>query len=580
MELKPHWLDTYERGDCLKICCDLSLRHARLGGEVGSVIARFITGKDWASLCNFELSLSDPAWNISELIHCRQALAYFQKNADLDIGVDRKDVAYRKFEESEVKCKSVNGFFYQVMAGNVSLLPGVCRDLFAVRRKIFHVLGPVPSLERLRLRFGPGSTTGTRRSEACPSTKMADGLACSEELLHSGLLPSVLREVPHWSDQFASSWYIDDEDWLCQQVEVRCESGNLEFVPKNAKTDRSIVVEPILNSMVQLGIGRYIEDRLRPFGIDIKNQATENARLAREGSITGGFATLDLSSASDSVSRGLVKFLLPPAWYDLLKSFRTGTVKYKKRTIVLEKFSSMGNGFTFPLETLIFWAIAHVASNGETTSVFGDDIICPTQYARRVISLLETCGFTVNTEKSFVEGPFRESCGHDYYLGIDTRPLYVKDRITCMDLFRVYNFYSRQYNDEMAEVVRSYIHPTLQLWGPDGYGDGHLLERSVPTQPLPAKLLKKGFCGRLFETLQLEPLRRTPRYPGDYVSPLYSIYTRSHEPDRKLLVWGILRGGGDIIDYGTPVRFSKGGFPLWDLPGRGRVKKVSIYTLA
>ena len=91
----------------------------------------------------------------------------------------------------------------------------------------------------------------------------------------------------------------------------------------------------------------------------------------------------------------------------------------------------MGNGFTFPLETLIFWALTASACEGDvdSVSVYGDDIICPRERADDVIDTLTMCGFKINLEKSFVEGPFRESCGCDYYKGIDIRPFYKKEPV-------------------------------------------------------------------------------------------------------------------------------------------------------
>jgi hypothetical protein len=37
-------------------------------------------------------------------------------------------------------------------------------------------------------------------------------------------------------------------------------------------------------------------------------------------------------------------------------------------------------------------------------------------------SLLAICGFKTNHSKTFSDGPFRESCGADWYEGIDVRP--------------------------------------------------------------------------------------------------------------------------------------------------------------
>jgi hypothetical protein len=89
----------------------------------------------------------------------------------------------------------------------------------------------------------------------------------------------------------------------------------------------------------------------------------------------------------------------------------------------------MGNGFTFELETLIFIGIISGVTGlrpGLDFLVYGDDIIVPKDAARNVLSALRLFGFTPNERKTFVDGPFRESCGGDYFAGVPVRALFVK----------------------------------------------------------------------------------------------------------------------------------------------------------
>lgn len=574
MDLKSHWTEMYFHTDSLALIEELSLGHALEGGHEGSKIALLIQARDYPTLCRYELSL-DCEWRVDHLISCRQALAFYSKNASLDIGVNRRQVALDSFVASELACEMSNRLFYGHLSGSVSFLPGDCRILYAVRRKIESVLGRAPRLSELRLKFGPGATTDVKKVDACPSNKMAAGLACSESLLHSGLLPELLREVPHWYSSLFG--VVSDE-----VGPVRCTVGNLSFVPKNAKTDRAIVTEPVLNSFLQLGIGEWIARRLKRHGVDIRDQG-RNAGLAREGSLTNELATLDLSSASDCVSKGLVKFLLPPAWYYLLASARTPTVKVGKQLIQLNKFSSMGNGFTFPLETLIFWAISFVLCGSSNTNAYGDDIICPSSCADEVCRVLRLCGFAINTGKSFITGPFRESCGHDYYRGIETRPWYARDGLSAETLFGLHNFYVRNFQPDRAAAVRRCIHPSLHLYGPDNYGDGHLIGEHPRT--LKDKLRAKGYGGYTFDTFTHKPRFRNARYAGDYVSPLYSVYAKEcldpYSSSERIRAWIQMDTATAVKDFLRPVRgerFSRENFPLWPLPGSSGVKRVSIYT--
>lgn len=154
--------------------------------------------------------------------------------------------------------------------------------------------------------------------------------------------------------------------------------------------------------------------------------------LARKGSRDDTLATIDLSNASDTVSRVLVELLLPRKWHELLCSLRATHTLVDKKLVRLEKFSSMGNGFTFELETLIYGAIARVCTrimggNPHEALAYGDDIIVPKNAAAVTCKLLMFLGFTPNMSKTFQEGLFRESCGGDYFNGTLVRGHYLKE---------------------------------------------------------------------------------------------------------------------------------------------------------
>lgn len=205
------------------------------------------------------------------------------------------------------------------------------------------------------------------------------------------------------------------------------------YVPKNAKTDRSIEIQPGGNLLLQLGIGSMIRERLRSAGLNLNSQE-KNQKLARRGSFDGSLATLDLKAASDTVCYRLVERLLPPRWFHALAITRVDalTLADSDEVVQLEKFSSMGNGYTFELESLIFFALSTAAmrifANGRLTrvSVFGDDLIVPTWSVPTIMGIFELCGFQFNTDKSFWQGGFRESCGTDYFFGKAVEPFYIK----------------------------------------------------------------------------------------------------------------------------------------------------------
>lgn len=243
------------------------------------------------------------------------------------------------------------------------------------------------------------------------------------------------------------------ETWLAYRQhgkfdELRVVEGNIMFtVPKSSTIDRVAAKEPDFNCFAQKGVGDFIRRRLKSVeGIDLNDQSI-NRSLAKKGSVRGELATIDLSSASDSVCTQLVYLLLPPEWavqLDCLRSQRTqlpdGTMHYN------EMFSSMGNGFTFELESLIFLAIAkavryHSGNPAGRISVYGDDIVVPACIAARFARVLHWFGFLVNNEKSFWKGRFRESCGGHYYRGEDVTPFYIKEPIDTTE--RLIHFLNR-----------------------------------------------------------------------------------------------------------------------------------------
>jgi hypothetical protein len=203
-------------------------------------------------------------------------------------------------------------------------------------------------------------------------------------------------------------------------------------VPKNSKTDRVIAIEPGINLWFQKGIGRMIRRRLLRSGIDLNTQ--ENNQLAAYFSSKDGMsATVDFSSASDSISLELVRALLPPRWFRVLDSCRSQFGMVGNSPIRWEKFSSMGNGFTFELESLIFFCAAcavqeYLGLGVSNVTVFGDDVIIHKDAFHLFSEFSEFLGFKVNAQKSFFSGAFRESCGAHYYSGVDCKPLFIKER--------------------------------------------------------------------------------------------------------------------------------------------------------
>jgi hypothetical protein len=230
-------------------------------------------------------------------------------------------------------------------------------------------------------------------------------------------------------------------------------------VPKTLKTPRIIAIEPVCMQYVQQGLMdrfvTYLESEViqTTKGVPVHNSGygyvgfsdqKPNQLMAREGSLTGALATLDLSEASDRVSNQLVRVMFErfPNLAEGVDACRSRKADVDGHGVIrLAKFASMGSALTFPIEAMVFstivmMGVAKVLNKpvdrelceefrGQVR-VYGDDIIVPKAYAVSVSQLLEAFGFRVNRGKSFWTGEFRESCGKEYFRGHDVSVVRVR----------------------------------------------------------------------------------------------------------------------------------------------------------
>lgn len=217
-------------------------------------------------------------------------------------------------------------------------------------------------------------------------------------------------------------------------------TSRVVFVPKTWKKLRGISAEPAgLQFFQQAVLGKLIEaidsTPLR-FVINLQDQGASRT-MALKGSRDGSLATIDLSSASDSVTLQIVKDVFGSSdlcrW--LLATRSTHTL-LGQESLKIFKFAPMGSACCFPVECLLFAGIAlasaakhHGSSsvNYRDFRVYGDDIICPSAFAHDIMDDLVLMGFSVNTDKSYHSGDYRESCGMDAWCGMDVTPLKIKD---------------------------------------------------------------------------------------------------------------------------------------------------------
>jgi hypothetical protein len=164
---------------------------------------------------------------------------------------------------------------------------------------------------------------------------------------------------------------------------------------------------------------------------DIRNQEN-NQFLAFLGSCGLPLATIDFSAASDSISVDLCKIILPEWLFEAVDSVRATHTLVNGRKVKLNTMVTMGHSCTFPLETLIFLACARAACmlcpfctpDPGSCAAYGDDVIIPDCAADFFMVMMDRIGFIPNREKTFFEGPYRESCGSEFYDGFDVSHVY------------------------------------------------------------------------------------------------------------------------------------------------------------
>lgn len=401
---------------------------------------------------------SQLAWGRGpDYIILRQLEALFKKNPDwrAHSEVARRELAIEKFKLSELKCKIVNKrlAFYREHWSRQNLACEVLNRASLICQEILGTLTP-GDMDKIHdeCKMGSGATFFHKGDDVNLFSK----LSSHHSVTKAAKIPLTLFLLK------SPELYR----FLETQVVTEVRGNRLTTVPKDRSVDRVIAIEPSWNVFLQLGVDALMKKKLRKTGVYLRDQR-RNHPPAREGSIDGSFATIDLSSASDSVSLEIVKWLFPPDWFTLLESLRSPEYTIDGNEFhSYNKFSSMGNATTFPIESTIFYAIARacyevVGLDHCSIRVYGDDIIVDRRAALLLMEVLRFAGFVPNAQKSFVTGHFRETCGHDYLNGVNVRPVYV--RRTPRVVEDIYSIYNRLLIGSMVPLPRtlSYLHSCI-----------------------------------------------------------------------------------------------------------------------
>jgi hypothetical protein len=327
------------------------------------------------------------------------------------------------FTESELSEKAKGDFLdSQKKFGLPKELPLAAEEVLSTARSIVHsVLGEF-SFEIFThfCRFGRGAARNLPLRDAYLDNRLNK---------FSGTIPQheLFRRV------------IEDDKLLSEitaeadVVEV-VEDVMYSLVPKSYKAHRGIAPDTIIGGFLSQGLGRYIRAQLEcNTHIKLDRAQTTHRRLAKKASVDGRMATLDLQKASDSFTWDHVSALVPQSWHEVCGVVKTPLINIDGVQTPLVSYMLMGSGHTFPLQTLLFYSIVEacrvLSGTKGRVHVFGDDIICPTRISSVAIKMLQSLGFSINVEKSFYGSEprcFRESCGGDFYDGVNVRPYMYK----------------------------------------------------------------------------------------------------------------------------------------------------------
>lgn len=333
--------------------------------------------------------------------------------------------------------------------------------------------------------------------------------------------------------------------------------ARLDFVPKTYKIGRAIVLPLAGNALLQKSIGESMKRRLKIQGIDLSTAQDVHKRLAKLASIKNHLVTDDQKWASSLIYKTLVRYLCPNDWVDVMDSCRDDVVELpdgSRHTMV--QYASMGNGFCFELESIIYLALIRTAAyysdvdlRSRDIRVFGDDLIYPVALRNLVRAIGRNVGFITNVDKSFSDGNFRESCGGDYYKGLNVRPVYLKgnfqdsyDVVTmCNQLYYVLDAHDWQLptvHRTFKALIRHLYKLDIRnrnLWGPSNMA-GCLHARPIENCRFSVNKLSNN---QEFRTLIKVPVKR------------YSFREIAYKQDAsflcRMITGGLCKGLGYIV---------------------------------
>jgi len=291
---------------------------------------------------------------------------------------------------------------------------------------------------------------------------VATGERAHQKFNFRRLFETVESEYPFVDNFLFNYSHLCYELESLEDIEVHPEPiAKMQAVEKDSRGPRLISMEPLELQWLQQGEGRALMKHIERHNLTAGHVNFTNQQVNRDLALSSSksqqvfedsegvlhvshtldpWITIDLEDASDRVSVWLVKQLFDTVHFRAFNALRSRcTLMPDGHVQVLRKFAPMGSALCFPVESLVFWALAVGATHqlaevrdGLDTShapyVFGDDLIVRKSDYGKIRAVFEELSLKLSENKCCTGRFFRESCGMDAFHGVCVTPVRLRSK--------------------------------------------------------------------------------------------------------------------------------------------------------
>ena len=241
--------------------------------------------------------------------------------------------------------------------------------------------------------------------------------------------PQLLAPVSYWKDQgvlksnaetlaaMAVGDQLFDKEFDSRHVFEWVADGKIKIVPKNYKNGRMITIASRERIDQQAVVSIALRDYITQWSKTSNHIIQFDDQSVQWSLLKEGYATIDLSSASDRVYMKL----LEKAWPTFTKHFghllpKTVMFQGEKNWLIdLKCAGTQGFPLTFTLMAIVAGLMVFaIKTNTLPSSKYGDDFIVSEEDFEEACCALESIGFKINKDKTHTSSSgFLESCGMD-----------------------------------------------------------------------------------------------------------------------------------------------------------------------